>query len=63
MGQSNIACSPLVDVWHAMFVFTGQLEGCIQSIDARKARAKVSLSFLGEMRTVDLGVNILRTLH
>jgi transcriptional antiterminator NusG len=37
------------------------LEGYIQSIDARKGRAKVSLSFLGETRTVDLGVNILKT--
>ncbi|MEW5921165.1 MAG: antiterminator LoaP [Bacillota bacterium] len=39
------------------------LEGLIQSIDSRKGRAKVALSFLGEMRTVDLGVNILKTLQ
>lgn len=37
------------------------MEGYIQSIDVRKGRAKVSLDFLGEQRTVDLGINIIRT--
>ncbi len=36
------------------------LEGYIQSIDTRKGRAKVIFDFLGEQRTIDLGVNILR---
>lgn len=36
------------------------LEGSIISIDRRKGRARVSLHFLGEERTVDLGVNILQ---
>jgi transcriptional antiterminator NusG len=35
------------------------LEGHIASIDHRKGRAKVRLNFLGEERTVDLGVTIL----
>ncbi|HEX2947234.1 MAG TPA: antiterminator LoaP [Clostridia bacterium] len=35
------------------------LEGIILSIDSRKQRAKVKLSFLGEERTVDLGISIL----
>jgi len=39
------------------------LEGLIQSVDSRKGRARVALSFLGETRTVDLGVNILKTLQ
>jgi len=36
------------------------LEGIILSIDHRKERAKVRLNFLGEERTVDLGVSFLR---
>lgn len=36
------------------------LEGLIISIDQRKERAKVRMSFLGEERTVDLGVSILK---
>lgn len=36
------------------------LEGIIVSIDHRKERAKVKLNFLGEERTVDLGVSFLR---
>ena len=35
------------------------LEGIIVSIDHRKARAKVRLNFLGEERTVDLGISFL----
>jgi transcription termination/antitermination protein NusG len=35
------------------------LEGQIISIDRRKGRAKVKLDFLGEDRTVELGINIL----
>lgn len=34
-------------------------EGIIQSIDHRKERAKVLLNFLGEERTVDLGISLL----
>ncbi len=34
------------------------LEGLIQSIDTRKGRAKVKLNFLGETRTVQLGIDI-----
>lgn len=36
------------------------LEGLIAGIDHRKGRAKVRLSFLGEERTVDLGISILQ---
>lgn len=36
------------------------LEGIIKSIDHRKQRAKVILNFLGEERTVDLGISILK---
>ncbi|MEN8907835.1 MAG: antiterminator LoaP [Clostridiales bacterium] len=35
------------------------MEGLIKKIDKRKGRAKVKISFLGEGRTVDLGVSIL----
>lgn len=35
------------------------LEGIILSIDHRKERAKVRLNFLGEERTVDLGISLL----
>lgn len=37
------------------------LEGYIQSIDTRKGRAKVIFDFLGEKRTIDLGINIIRS--
>lgn len=36
------------------------LEGIITKIDARKGRAKVLLNFLGEQRTVDLGISIIQ---
>jgi transcriptional antiterminator NusG len=36
------------------------LEGIIKSIDHRKQRAKIRLNFLGEERTVDLGISILK---
>ena len=36
------------------------LEGQIQSIDRRKGRAKVILNFMGEPRTVELGVSVLQ---
>lgn len=36
------------------------LEGIILSINHRKERAKVRLNFLGEERTVDLGISFLR---
>lgn len=36
------------------------LEGIIVSVDQRKERAKVRLSFLGEERTVDLGISVLK---
>lgn len=36
------------------------LEGIISSIDHRKERARVRLNFLGEERTVDLGISLLK---
>jgi transcriptional antiterminator NusG len=36
------------------------MEGLIESINHRKGRARVRLNFLGELRTVELGVEILR---
>lgn len=36
------------------------LEGIILSIDHRKERARIRLNFLGEERTVDLGISFLR---
>jgi len=36
------------------------MEGIIEAIDHRKGRAKVRMSFLGEERTVDLGISVLR---
>lgn len=36
------------------------MEGYIASIDHRKGRAKVNLTFLGEMRTVELGISVIR---
>lgn len=36
------------------------MEGIIESVNARKGRAKVKLNFLNELRTVELGVNILK---
>jgi transcriptional antiterminator NusG len=36
------------------------LEGIIVSIDHRKERARIRLNFLGEERTVDLGISILK---
>lgn len=36
------------------------LEGIIVSIDHRKERARIMLNFLGEERTVDLGISILK---
>jgi transcriptional antiterminator NusG len=36
------------------------MEGIIASIDHRKGRAKVRLSFLGEERLVELGISVLR---
>jgi len=36
------------------------MEGYIESINHRKGRAKVRLNFLGEPRTVELGVEVLR---
>ncbi len=37
------------------------MEGLIQSIDRRKGRAKVNISFLGDIRTVDLDIRVLTT--
>ena len=37
------------------------LQGYIHSIDKRKGRAKVILEFLGELRTVELGVSVLQS--
>ncbi len=35
------------------------LEGCIQSVDKRKGRARVKIDFLGQARTVELGINVI----
>lgn len=35
------------------------MEGLIQSVDYRKGRVKVCLSFLGDKRTVDLGIKLI----
>jgi transcriptional antiterminator NusG len=37
------------------------MEGYIKKIDKRKGRAKVVINFLGEGRTVDLGLSILKS--
>lgn len=37
------------------------MEGIIKEIDYRKGRAKVIMNFLGEERTVDLGISIIRS--
>lgn len=37
------------------------MEGKILSVDRRKGRAKVNISFMGEPRIVDLGISILQT--
>ena len=39
------------------------LEGQIISVNKRKGRAKVQLSFLGELRTIELGVNLLEPIN
>lgn len=36
------------------------LEGCILEIDKRKGRARIQLTFLGEPRTVEVGVSIIK---
>lgn len=36
------------------------MEGIIQSIDSRKGRARVNISFLGDIRTVDLDIRIIK---
>lgn len=36
------------------------LEGIIVNIDHRKGRARIKLSFLGDERTIELGINVLR---
>lgn len=36
------------------------MEGVIEGIDQRKGRARVRMNFLGEERTVDLGISVLR---
>ena len=36
------------------------MEGLIESIDRRKGRARIQLNFMGEPRTVDLGISILQ---
>lgn len=48
-GAIRVVDGPLLD-----------MEGLIVSIDRRKSRAKVKLHFLGEERTVELGVSVLR---
>lgn len=36
------------------------LDGLIESVDLRKGRAKVRLNFMGEARTVELGIKLLQ---
>lgn len=50
-GRAQVADGPLFS-----------LEGIIISVDHRKQRAKVRIAFLGEERTVDLGISILKPL-
>jgi transcriptional antiterminator NusG len=38
------------------------LEGLIMSIDRRKGRARVKLSILGDERTIDLGIKLIKTI-
>jgi transcription termination/antitermination protein NusG len=38
------------------------MEGSIISVDARKGRAKVSLNFLGEQRSIELGVSVIQAI-
>jgi len=39
------------------------MEGLIVSVDKRKGRAKVRLQFMGEERTVDLGISIIESMN
>lgn len=48
-GVARVVAGPLLS-----------MEGIIASIDYRKGRAKVRLNFLGEERTVDLGIDLIR---
>lgn len=48
-GKVHVVDGPLVS-----------MEGIIKRIDYRKGRAKVIISFLGEEKTVDLGISVLR---
>jgi len=58
IGYSNV----LIENGHVMVVDGPllSLEGYIVSINSRKGRARVRLDFLGEERTVELGVSILQ---
>lgn len=63
MNDDLIGFSTVLVKGTAIQVIEGPLlsmEGYIQSIDTRKGRAKVIFNFLGEQRTIDLGVNILK---
>lgn len=58
-----IGFSKVLEVNNKIIVTEGplaSLEGLIESIDKRKGRAKVKLKFLGEPRTVDLGISVLQ---
>ena len=63
MNDDLIGYSTVLAQGSAIKVIEGpllSLEGYIKSIDTRKGRAKVVFDFLGEKRTIDLGVDILR---
>jgi len=58
-----IGFSKVLEVNNKIVVTEGplaSLEGLIESIDKRKGRAKVKLNFLGEPRTVELGISMLQ---
>ena len=57
IGFSQVLCEN--DIVRVIDGPLTELEGCIVNIDKRKGRAKIMLSLMGELRTVDLGIAIL----
>lgn len=59
-GEENIGISTAYKEGQKIRIIDGPLvglEGHIQSVDTRKGRAKVSIDFLGDTRTVQLGID------
>lgn len=59
-GEENIGISTAYKEGQKVRIIDGPLvglEGHIQSVDTRKGRAKVSIDFLGDTRTVQLGID------